>query len=103
MAARFCGQPNRKIRPAQQSVWAGVPLKVTSKVELKKTSRMAAQAEGTIPPTEKGLIRLQLVPYNPISYRYCMVLLAYKSPLHELISVATNLGDLSVQICRFST
>ena len=30
-------------------------LKVTSKVELKKTSRMAAQAGSTIPPTEHGL------------------------------------------------
>lgn len=30
-------------------------LEFTSKVELKKTSRMAAQAGGTIPPTEQGL------------------------------------------------
>ena len=29
--------------------------KITSKVELRKTSRMTTQAEATIPPTEQGV------------------------------------------------
>ena len=57
LAARLCGQPNRKIRPAKELQKFGLVyrLKVTSKIELKKTSRMAAKAGGAIPPTEQGL------------------------------------------------
>lgn len=38
--------------PASSSSWAGVLLKITSAVELRKISRMTAQAEGAILPTE---------------------------------------------------
>lgn len=53
LVAQVCGQPHKKIRPAR----VGVSLKITSTAELKKkTSRMAAKAGGTIPPTEQDLI-----------------------------------------------
>ena len=46
---------NRTGKSGQLKLWAGVSLKVTSTVELKKTRRMAAKAGGAIPPTEQAL------------------------------------------------
>ena len=69
------GWSTEQENPASLKFGAGVPLKVTSTVELKITRRMAAKAGGTVPPTEQALNQRSRL-YSRL-YSYIIALLRF--------------------------